>query len=160
MVDLERGRYVVPILAAPLEDLIVARRATGVNGRGGGGSGGSGGGGGEDPKNSKVGSTGGGARVRAHYNVHLPDLSLQDEGNSRTLLEVTVLHTLHVHFFCKNFHLFGVFWEDCKHKNLHIPTPPQGWQPPLLGYSKWIGVNDMGACSLASAGRLPHPNPR
>ena len=27
--------------------------------------------------------------------------------------------------FCNNWHLCGVFWEDCEHKNLHVPTPPE-----------------------------------
>ena len=48
--------------------------------------------------NSKnVGASGVGERVRVCYGAHLTTLSLRDEDNSWTLLEGTVLTTLHGH---------------------------------------------------------------
>ena len=61
----------------------------------------------------------------ARYYAHLPSLSLWDSGNLRYILEGGVLPTLHGNVIWKNWHLCGVFWEDCEHKNLHVPTPPE-----------------------------------
>ena len=70
-----------------------------------------------------------------------------------------VLPTLHGHVLFNKWHLCGVFWEDCEHKNSHIPTPLR-WHLPSPVYLKWLGGDDRGACSLAAAGRLPPPTPR
>ena len=68
--------------------------------------------------------SGGGARVRVRYDAHLPALYFWGGENSRTILVGTVFPTLNVHVLCKHSHICGVFWEDCEHKHLHIPTPP------------------------------------
>ena len=53
----------------------------------------------------------------------------------------------------------GVCWEDCECKNLHVPTPPEAANT-IAKLLKVDWGNDMGACSLAAEGRLPHPNPQ
>ena len=63
-------------------------------------------------------------RVRVCYNSHLPTLSLRDRENLRTILAGTVLPSVQVRVLCKNWHLCGLCWEDCEHKNSHIPTSP------------------------------------
>ena len=62
-------------------------------------------------------------RVQVQCNAHLPALSLWYGEKSRTILVGTVLPTLQGHVICKNWHMLVVCWEDCKHKNLHLPTP-------------------------------------
>ena len=87
----------------------------------------------EMPKSIRWEPLGGGARGRAQYDAYLPVLSLQDWGNSRTLLEGGVLPTLHSYIICKKWHLCRACWEYCEHKKSHVPTTPQGWQPPSPG---------------------------
>ena len=58
------------------------------------------------------------------YEAHLTALSLWDGENSQTILAGTVLPTVQGHILCKNWHLCVLFWEDCEHKNLHVPTFP------------------------------------
>ena len=70
-------------------------------------------------------ATGGSAKVKVRYDANLPSLSLQDGENSRSILSRAVLPTLHGHVICKNWHLCGVCWEECKCKNSHPPTPPE-----------------------------------
>ena len=62
--------------------------------------------------------------MRVRYDAHLPALSLTDGENSRTILAERVLPTVQGHNICKNWHLCGLCWEDCKSKNLHVPTSP------------------------------------
>ena len=66
-----------------------------------------------------------GARVRVQYDTHLNALSLQDLEKLCSVLAGKFLPTLHGQFIYKNWHLCGICWDDCKHKNLHIPTPPE-----------------------------------
>ena len=68
---------------------------------------------------------GGATQVQARYEFHLPSLSLQDGEKTRSILMGAVLPTLRGHFLCKNWHMCEVYWEDCKRKNSHIPTPPK-----------------------------------
>ena len=63
--------------------------------------------------------------MRVYYDAHLPSLSLWDRENSWSILTRAVLPTLRGHFLCKNWHMCEVYWEDCKRKNSHIPTPPK-----------------------------------
>ena len=72
----------------------------------------------------KVGASGGGVRVRARYDTHLPALTLRYGENSQTLLVWMDLPTLHGHVLCNIFHLCGVCWENCKRKKSHVFTPP------------------------------------
>ena len=65
----------------------------------------------------------GGARVRAHYDAHLPPLSFRYGENLGSVLMGTVLLTLHGAVFCKNLHLNGAYWEEWEQKRLHVPTP-------------------------------------
>ena len=139
LVEMEGRRYTSPILPVSLAELVLGRRSAGgvapksgggsSNGGGTGGTGGTGdggsGGGGNKKTSPKVDAMGGDARVRARYDVHLPSLSLHDGENSRSILAGAVLPTLHGHVLCKNWNLCGVCWEDCKCKNLHVPTPPE-----------------------------------
>ena len=122
------------VLTVLLADLLAGRRAAGNSGagsdggrcgfRGGGPSGNGFRGDGDNGKpKSKVRAAGGGARLGAQYNKHLPDVSLLDRENSRTLLVGTFLPTLHGHVFCKNWHLCGVLWEECDYKKLHVYNP-------------------------------------
>ena len=76
-------------------------------------------------RSPKVSATGRTAQVKARYDAHLPYLSLRDGENSRSILEGAVLPTLHSHIICKNWHLYGVCWEDCERKGSHVPTPPE-----------------------------------
>ena len=62
--------------------------------------------------------------VQARYDAHLPALYLWDAENLRTILARTVLPTVQGHVLCKNWHLCGLYWEDCKRKNSHVPTYP------------------------------------
>ena len=62
--------------------------------------------------------------MKVRYDTHLPFLSLWYEDNSWYILVRAVLYTLNGHFLCKNWHLCGVCWEDCEHKNSHVPTHP------------------------------------
>ena len=81
-----------------------------ASGRGGGGSGSSGGcgsGGSATAKKRKSSTTGVDMRVRVRYDAHLPALSLWDRENSCSILEGTVLPTLHGAVLCKNWHLCG-----------------------------------------------------
>ena len=59
----------------------------------------------------------------AQYGAHLPSLYLRDGDNLWSILAGAVLPTLNGHVLCNNWHLCGVCWEDCKRKNLHVPTP-------------------------------------
>ena len=126
LVELEGGRYIGPILPAALADLVAGRRPTGGSTPKGGGGGGSGGGG-HKIKNSQpmVAASGGSTRVRVRYDTHLPSLSLRDGEQTRLILTGAVLSTLCVHVICKNWHMCWVCWEDCKHTNSHVPTPPE-----------------------------------
>ena len=63
--------------------------------------------------------------MRVRYDVHLPSLFLRNGENSRSILTGAVLPTLHSHVLCKNWHMCMVCWEDCEHKNLHVPTLPE-----------------------------------
>ena len=80
LVELEGGRYTVPILPAPLADLVAGRRPAGGSAPKGGG-GGDGGGVSKKPL-PMVAATGGSAQVRVRYDAHLPSLSLQEGDNS------------------------------------------------------------------------------
>ena len=62
--------------------------------------------------------------MRVSYDAHLPYLYLWDGENSWSILMGAVLPTLRDHVLCKNWHMCGVCWEDCKIKNSHVPTPP------------------------------------
>ena len=97
----------------------------------------------------KVGSTGGPARVRACYEAHLPSLSLREGEKLRSILAGAVLPTLHSHVRCKNWHLCGVYWEDCEHKKLQVPTAPEV-ETTITGLLKeawgWGGLLTLG-CS-------------
>ena len=68
---------------------------------------------------------GGSTRVRVRYDAHLPPLSLRDGDNLRSILTGEVLPTLRSHVLCKNWHICGVCWEDCKRKKSHVLTPPE-----------------------------------
>ena len=95
------------------------------NGGSGGGSGGSGGGFKTKKTLPMVAASWGSLRVKVHYDAYLPSLSLRDGENLRSILTGAVLPTLRGHVLCKNWHMCGVYWEDCKRKNSHIPTPPE-----------------------------------
>ena len=96
------------------------------SGGGGGGFGRyRGGGAGATATNGKSSTTGEDARMRVRYDAHLPTLSLGEGENSRSILAGTVLLTLHGDVLCKNCHLCGSCWEDCKWKRSHVPTPPE-----------------------------------
>ena len=56
------------------------------------------------------------------YKAHFPALSLRDGENLHTILDGVVLHIVQGCILCNNWQLFGLFWEDCKHKNLYVPT--------------------------------------
>ena len=104
-------------------DLLAGRRPSNINGKR------SDGGGGMASKNSKVGASGGVARVRVRYNTHLPALSVRERDKSQTLLASTVSPTRYIHVICKIWHLCGGCWEDCKrktHMSLHPPPPVGG----------------------------------
>ena len=58
------------------------------------------------------------------YDTHFPTLSLWDGKKFSTLMEGAVLPTVHVNVISKNWHLCGLFWEECKRKKLHVPTSP------------------------------------
>ena len=157
LVEMDGGRYIDPILPVSLFDLVSGRRSAGGGAPkiGGGRSDDSGGSGcGNNKYLPKVDATGGPARVRVRYDAHLPSLLLWDGENSRSILEGVVLSTLHGHVLCKNWRLCRECWEDCKNKKSHVPNPRR-WQQPPRGYLKWLGGDDRGACSLATAGRLP-----
>ena len=64
--------------------------------------------------------------MQVRYDAHLPDLSLWDGENSRSILAGTVLPTLHSDVIFKNWNLCGVCWEDYKQKFSHVSTPPRG----------------------------------
>ena len=68
---------------------------------------------------------GGGQGVRVRSEAHLPALSLKDGGNLCSILAGTVLLALHGAVLCKNWRLCGLFWEYCKRKRSHIPTPQE-----------------------------------
>ena len=106
LVDLEGGRYICPILPASLADLVTGRWPSGGSAPKSGGvvDGGSG----NKTNSLKVASTGESARVKVHYDTHLPSLSLWDGENSWSILAGAVLPTLHGHVLCKNCHLCGV----------------------------------------------------
>ena len=118
LVELEEGRYIGPILPVSLANIVAGRRsAFGGDPKSGGGSSNGGGGGINKKPLPKVDATRGPARVWARYDAQLPSLYLQDEDNSRSILEGDILPTLHGNILCKNCHLFGVCWEYCEHKN-------------------------------------------
>ena len=56
-------------------------------------------------------------RLRVHYEAHLPTLTLQDGENPCTIIVGEVLPMVQGHILCKNYHLYRLFWEDCKRKN-------------------------------------------
>ena len=64
-------------------------------------------------------------RVQLRYSVHITAMFLSDGGKARTVLTGAVLPRVQVRFICNNWHLCGLFWEDYKHKNLHVPTSPE-----------------------------------
>ena len=68
---------------------------------------------------------GGSAKVKMRHDAHLPSLYLQDMESLRSIITGAVLPTLHGHVLFKNWNLCGVCWEDCNHKNSHVPTPPE-----------------------------------
>ena len=70
------------------------------------------------------------------YEVHLTSLSLWDGENSQSTLAGAVLLTLHIHVLCKNLHFCMVCWEECKLKNLHVPTSPQYMETTIAGLLK------------------------
>ena len=79
LVNLEGGRYIVPIPPASLAKLVVGRRPEGGSapknvGGGGGGSSGSG----NNKPLSKVAATVGSAQVKVIHDAHLTSLSLRD----------------------------------------------------------------------------------
>ena len=129
LVKMEGGRYLNPILPVSMADLVVGRRSSDGGGPKTSSGSSKGGdcesGGGNKKPSPKVAATGGPARVRVRYNAHLPSLSLRGGENSRYILAGAVLPTLHGHVLCKNWHLCGVCWEDCKRKNSHPPNPPE-----------------------------------
>ena len=121
LAELEGGRHVSPILPLALGELVSR-----PNWRGGGGGGSSGGGGsyggssggnggddgGDTANKSKSSATGGGARVRVRYDLHLPAFSLRDRESTRSILVGMVLPTLHGAVLCKNCQLCRSCWED------------------------------------------------
>ena len=165
LVYLEGGRFIIPIFPVSLANLVAGRWSAGVGApKSGGGSsnggGGGGGGGGNKKLSPKLDATGETAIVKALYDAHLPSLSLQDGGNLRYILVGAVLPTLHDHVLFKNWHLCGVYWEECKRKKLHVPTPPEV-ATTIAGLLKLDrGGGYRGACSLAASDRLPSPIPR
>ena len=98
---------------------------------------------------------GGDARVRAQYDAHLPSLYLWYRENLWTLLTGTVLPTLHSHIICKNWHLYGVCWEDCECKNSHVVTPP-GVATTIAGLLK-VAWGVWHGCLQPSGGRPSYP---
>ena len=58
------------------------------------------------------------------YEAHLPALSLWDGEKLITILAGRVLPAVQVNILFKNWHLCGMFWGDCEHKDLHVPTFP------------------------------------
>ena len=111
LLNLEVGRYVVPILQRPLSYLLAGRRPGGNSGgnisgnsirggdkiRGSSGDGGKGGGGCAANTVAKDGTSGGGVRLQVSYNSHLPTLYIQDKENSWNLMVGRVLPNLQVH---------------------------------------------------------------
>ena len=63
-------------------------------------------------------------RVWVCYEAHLSALYLQDGINSHTILEGAVLPKVQGRVIFKNWQIYGLCWEDCEHKNLHINTSP------------------------------------
>ena len=59
------------------------------------------------------------------YDEYLTNLYLRDGENLCLILAGMVVPTLHGAVICKKWHLCGAFWEDCKRKRLHVPTPPE-----------------------------------
>ena len=106
LVNMEGGRYIVPILPVSLANLVIGRWSAG------GGAPKSSGGESNEGRNKKplhkVDAMGGPAQVWAHYDAHLPSLSLWDGDKSRSVLEGAVLPTLQSHVLCKNWHFYGV----------------------------------------------------
>ena len=124
MTDLEGGRYVGPIPPMALRDLV--SRSSGRGSSGGyvrSGRRYRDGGGGATATKRRSSKMGGDARMWVRYDMHLPALYLWDGYNTRSILAATVLPTLHGAVLCKNWHLCGFCWEECKRKRSHVPTP-------------------------------------
>ena len=147
LVELEGGRYIVPILAVSLADLVAGRRSTG-----GGAPKRGGGGGGNKKSLPKVDTTERPARVQARYDAHLPSLSLQYGENLWPILAGAVLPTLHCHILCKN-------WEECERTKLHTPIPPEV-ETTITGLLKVDQGNGRGACSIVAEYRPTPTTPR
>ena len=143
LLNLECGRYMVPLLPDNLAEMVSGRRVggggrggggsgsrccgsigIGGSGRGGGGNGGRLGGAGRGCVGAGSGGARGAVRVRVHYEAHLPSLTLQGGGKSSTILEGTFLPKVQVRVLFNNWHLCRLCWEDCNHKNSHVPTTP------------------------------------
>ena len=116
---LEGGCYIGPIFLTSLADLVSGRRSAGGGTTRGGGSSG------DRKPTPKVGSMGGPAQLQARYEAHPPSQLLWDGENPRFIPAEAVFPTLKGHVICKNWHLFGVFWEDYKRKHSHVPIPPE-----------------------------------
>ena len=76
MVELEGGRYIIPILPASLADLVAGRRPAGGSASRSGSS--DGGSSGNKKTSPKVEAAGGSAQVKVSYEAHLTSLSLWD----------------------------------------------------------------------------------
>ena len=106
-----------PILTGPFSDLLVVRRPDRgsrnsiVSVNDGGSSSGM------ALKTKMVSAPGGSARVRVHYNAHLPVPSLQDREKSRTLLAGMVLPILHGNFFARTGTCSGFVGRNTSVKN-------------------------------------------
>ena len=97
--------------------------------------------------------------MKALYDAHLPSLSLQDGGNLRYILVGAVLPTLHDHVLFKNWNLCGVYWEECKRKQLHVPTPPEV-ATTIAGLLKLDRGGLQGCLQSSGVRPSPLPNPQ
>ena len=99
--------------------------------RGEGGGGNVGGGKGVGAGWSRVGAstsgTGGGVGVWMKYYTHLPDISLHNWGNLRTLLAIIFLSIAHSHIICKRYHLCRLCWEGFESKTRKSSRPHMWW---------------------------------
>ena len=99
-----------PLLLSSLADLV-----NGIYGGGGDRSSREKGGGAGQIRDRMV--SGGVTRVGVRYEAHLPALSLRDGEKPHTIIAGAFLPAVQGHVICKNWHLCGLCWEYCEHKN-------------------------------------------
>ena len=162
LVELERGRYIVPIHPVALAYLVEGRRRRlrwrqwqwrrRIK---------------KQNLVPMVAASGGSTRVRLRYDAHLPSLSLWDGEKSRSILTGVVLLTLCSHVLCKNLHMCGVCWEDHPREDgtRFLPIPKgQGGQVRVIAHPNSCGFTHVYhhrqrlfryAAALSPVGRLP-----